>query len=174
MRQNETSNPQNQTSPTNNPQPPSKKKGNALQPLTCHACPHHHHHRPPKKPTSAMSSASAAAAAAAHFIPRRTFPRQDFLPRSYFLGHHKAGLDKMKSRLSTIDFVIECRDYRVPISSQNPLFEDTLVGKDRLIVYTKRDLGSSRGSVGDCAVCLCFFDSLLCLPPAPRKLGLTW
>lgn len=47
----------------------------------------------------------------------------------------------MKSLLSTIDLVIECRDYRVPITSRNPLFEDALEGKERFIVYTKRDLG---------------------------------
>ena len=58
----------------------------------------------------------------------------------------------MKSRLSTIDLIIECRDYRVPVSSQNPLFEENLVGKQRLIVYTKRDLGS-QGTDRDIAVC---------------------
>jgi len=47
----------------------------------------------------------------------------------------------MKGLLSTIDLVIECRDYRVPLTSRNPLFEQSLEGKDRLIVYTKRDLG---------------------------------
>jgi ribosome biogenesis GTPase A len=75
------------------------------------------------------------------FVPRATFPTLSHLPRSYFLGHHKSGLQKMKSLLSTIDLVIECRDYRVPLTSRNPLFEKSLEGKERLIVYTKRDLG---------------------------------
>jgi ribosome biogenesis GTPase A len=66
----------------------------------------------------------------------------DSLPRSYFLGHHRAGLDKMKTMLSSIDLVIECRDYRVPLVSRNPLFEQNLAGRERLIVYTKQDLGS--------------------------------
>ncbi|MCJ1247573.1 Mitochondrial GTPase [Trapelia coarctata] len=48
----------------------------------------------------------------------------------------------MKTMLSTIDLIIECRDYRVPISSRNPLFEESLAGRERLIVYTKQDLGS--------------------------------
>jgi mitochondrial GTPase 1 len=87
----------------------------------------------------------------AQFIPRRAFPTLDFLPRSYFLGHHRAGLQKMKSMLSTIDLIIECRDYRIPVSSQNPLFEENLVGKERLIIYTKRDLGS-KGQEEDRAV----------------------
>jgi ribosome biogenesis GTPase A len=75
------------------------------------------------------------------FIPRNVFPPLPSLPRSYFLGHHKSGLAKMKSLLNSIDLVVECRDYRVPLTSRNPLFESALEGKDRLIVYTKRDLG---------------------------------
>lgn len=47
----------------------------------------------------------------------------------------------MKTLLSTIDLVIECRDYRVPLTSRNPLFEASLEVKERLVVYTKRDLG---------------------------------
>lgn len=75
------------------------------------------------------------------FIPRDVFPPLASLPRSYFLGHHKAGLAKMKTLLGSIDLVIECRDYRVPLTSRNPLFESSLEGKERIIVYTKRDLG---------------------------------
>jgi ribosome biogenesis GTPase A len=75
------------------------------------------------------------------FVPRHVFPPLPSLPRSYFLGHHKAGLQKMKSLLSSIDLVVECRDYRVPLTSRNPLFETALEGKERIIVYTKRDLG---------------------------------
>ncbi|KAH0537584.1 hypothetical protein FGG08_005616 [Glutinoglossum americanum] len=82
---------------------------------------------------------------ASSFIPRAVFPYLDSLPRSYFLGHHASGLSKMKTMLSSIDLVIECRDYRVPLSSQNPLFEASLSGRQRLIVYTKRDLGSMCG-----------------------------
>lgn len=43
--------------------------------------------------------------------------------------------------LSSVDLVVECRDYRVPLSSRNPMFEDALQGKPRIIVYTKKDLG---------------------------------
>ncbi|KAJ4986404.1 Mitochondrial GTPase 1 [Stagonosporopsis vannaccii] len=75
------------------------------------------------------------------FIARNVFPPIPSLPRSYFLGHHKSGLSKMKQLLTSIDLVIECRDYRVPLTSRNPLFEKALEGKERIIVYTKRDLG---------------------------------
>lgn len=47
----------------------------------------------------------------------------------------------MKSLLTSIDLVLECRDYRVPLTSRNPLFESALQGKERILVYTKRDLG---------------------------------
>lgn len=79
----------------------------------------------------------------ATFVPRKVFPTLNSLPRSYFLGHHKAGLDKMKTMLSHTDLVIECRDYRTPLTSRNPLFEENLAGRERLIVYTKQDLGSA-------------------------------
>ncbi|OOQ85688.1 mitochondrial GTPase [Penicillium brasilianum] len=48
----------------------------------------------------------------------------------------------MKNMLSSIDYVVECRDYRAPVTSINPLFEEALGNKRRLVVYTKRDLGS--------------------------------
>lgn len=49
----------------------------------------------------------------------------------------------MKNMLSSIDYVVECRDYRVPITSINPVFEEALGSTRRLVVYTKRDLGAS-------------------------------
>lgn len=79
----------------------------------------------------------------AAFKARTAFPPLDSLTKSYFLGHHRAGLTKMNSMLSQIDLIIECRDYRVPLTSRNPLFEQSLAGRERLVVYTKRDLGSN-------------------------------
>ena len=76
----------------------------------------------------------------APFVARKSFPKLTDLPRAYYLGHHKAGLDAMKAMLNEIDLVIECRDSRVPLTSRNPMFEESLAGLERLIVYTKRDL----------------------------------
>ena len=78
----------------------------------------------------------------ATFIPRAIFPTLDSLPRSYYLGHHAAGLAKMQTMLSQIDLIVECRDYRIPLTSRNPMFEGVLADKQRIIVYTKKDLGS--------------------------------
>lgn len=47
----------------------------------------------------------------------------------------------MKTMISHIDLIVECRDYRVPLTSRNPMFESLLQGRERVIVYTKRDLG---------------------------------
>ncbi|KAK3676291.1 Mitochondrial GTPase 1 [Recurvomyces mirabilis] len=83
--------------------------------------------------------------AATTFIPRTQFPTLTSLPRSYYLGHHAAGLSKMRGMLGQIDLVLECRDYRIPLTSRNPLFEEALRGKERMMVYTKRDLGGQGG-----------------------------
>ena len=48
----------------------------------------------------------------------------------------------MRTLLGQIDLVIECRDYRIPLTSRNPMFEDVLADRQRIIVYTKKDLGS--------------------------------
>ncbi|KAL9112755.1 MAG: hypothetical protein Q9227_003058 [Pyrenula ochraceoflavens] len=77
------------------------------------------------------------------FIPRTAWPHHASIPKSYYLGHHHKGLQRMQQQLSQVDLVIECRDYRVPLSSQNPLFEQKLGEKPRLVVYTKQDLGST-------------------------------
>jgi mitochondrial GTPase 1 len=74
------------------------------------------------------------------FVPRTAFPTLTSLPRSYYLGHHAAGLSKIRTLLSQIDLVLECRDARVPLTSRNPQFEDALKGMERVVVYTKRDL----------------------------------
>ncbi|PGH27798.1 hypothetical protein AJ80_00586 [Polytolypa hystricis UAMH7299] len=75
------------------------------------------------------------------FVPRSVFPKLESIPRTYFLGHHKAGLEKMKSMLSSVDHIIEVRDFRIPSTSINPMLEDALGEKSRYIVYMKRDLG---------------------------------
>ena len=78
----------------------------------------------------------------AAFIPRTSFPHLECLPRSYFLGHHRVGLTKITQMTSSVELIIECRDHRVPLSSRNPLFEVALSGRERVMVYTKKDLGT--------------------------------
>ena len=49
----------------------------------------------------------------------------------------------MRTLLNQIDLLVECRDYRIPLTSRNPMFEDVLKEKERVIVYTKKDLGDA-------------------------------
>ena len=83
-----------------------------------------------------------AATAAAGFVPRRVFEVSPSITRSYFLGHHAGALTSMRRVLSNIGLVLECRDSRVPLTSANPLLEQALSGRERIIVYTKADLSA--------------------------------
>lgn len=76
------------------------------------------------------------------FVPRTTFDVPENIVRSYYLGHHAAGLRQIATRLNNTGLVLECRDFRVPLTSWNPLLERTLVGPRRIVVYTKADLGT--------------------------------
>ncbi|UKZ56444.1 hypothetical protein TrVGV298_010280 [Trichoderma virens] len=78
----------------------------------------------------------------AQFVPRRSFGVPSSVPKSYFLGHHHAAVSKLKTVLSRISLVIECRDFRLPLSTHNPILEKAVSGCPKIIVYTKHDLGS--------------------------------
>ncbi|KAK4246671.1 hypothetical protein C7999DRAFT_41910 [Corynascus novoguineensis] len=103
-------------------------------------------------PTSAAAKAVAKnatnfTAGRAAFQPRLSYEISPNIPRSFYLGHHHAGLARMRQTLSTVGLIIECRDFRVPITSWNPLLEQSLAASSspseraRIIVYTHRDLG---------------------------------
>ncbi|KAK3330901.1 P-loop containing nucleoside triphosphate hydrolase protein [Apodospora peruviana] len=83
------------------------------------------------------------------FQPRQTFEVSESITRSYYLGHHHAALNRMQKMLSNVGLIIECRDFRVPLSSWNPLLERQLATstaeRARIIVYTKRDLAVPNG-----------------------------
>ena len=83
--------------------------------------------------------------AMAQFRPRNVFHELPALPRTFYLGHHRAGLQKMKTLLSNVDLIVECRDRRVPLTSRNPALErglqyDQSGRRERLIIYTKSGL----------------------------------
>lgn len=97
--------------------------------------------------TAAAKTATAFTAGSAAFSPRQVFDVSPSITRSYFLGHHHAALGRMRQTLSNVGLIIECRDFRVPLTSWNPLLERSLAAnpaeRARIIVYTKRDLGPS-------------------------------
>lgn len=78
----------------------------------------------------------------AQFIPRSSFQIPGTIPKTYFLGHHHAGANKIKTILPNISIVLECRDFRLPLSTQNPSLERAIAGRQRIVVYTKTDLGT--------------------------------
>ncbi|KAJ4263789.1 Mitochondrial GTPase 1 [Fusarium torreyae] len=78
----------------------------------------------------------------AQFIPRQAFAIPNSIPKTYYLGHHAAGQAKIVKTLSNISLILECRDYRLPLSTHNPQLERSLAGRERVVVYTKSDLGT--------------------------------
>lgn len=59
---------------------------------------------------------------------------------NWFPSHMRRALDKMERILNRVDMIIEVRDARIPISSNNERFEQLLKKKQRIIVFNKKDL----------------------------------
>ncbi|KJZ75955.1 hypothetical protein HIM_04779 [Hirsutella minnesotensis 3608] len=47
------------------------------------------------------------------FVPRASFGVPTSIPKTYFAGHHAAGMNSIRGILSTISLVLECRDFLV-------------------------------------------------------------
>lgn len=62
---------------------------------------------------------------------------------NWFPGHMTKAKRGMQEKLKLVDMVIELRDARIPYSSQNPLIEEIIQQKPRLIVLTKIDKAES-------------------------------
>jgi ribosome biogenesis GTPase A len=58
----------------------------------------------------------------------------------WFPGHMTKAKRTISEQLKLVDMVIELRDGRIPMSSANPLLQDLIQNKPRLIVFTKRDM----------------------------------
>ncbi|MFD1178111.1 ribosome biogenesis GTPase YlqF [Paenibacillus puldeungensis] len=58
----------------------------------------------------------------------------------WFPGHMTKARRQIQEKLSLIDVVIELIDARLPLSSRNPMIDEILQGKPRLIVMNKADL----------------------------------
>ena len=58
---------------------------------------------------------------------------------NWFPGHMTKAKREMQDKLKMVDMVIELRDARVPYSSKNPMIEELIQNKPRLIVLTKID-----------------------------------
>lgn len=58
----------------------------------------------------------------------------------WFPGHMAKAKREMSERLKVIDIVIELVDARAPYSSKNPMLNDIIQQKPRLVVLTKKDM----------------------------------
>lgn len=58
----------------------------------------------------------------------------------WFPGHMTKAKRTITEQLKLVDMVIELRDGRIPMSSANPLLQELIINKPRLIVFTKRDM----------------------------------
>ncbi|KAK9469962.1 P-loop containing nucleoside triphosphate hydrolase protein [Dipodascopsis tothii] len=75
------------------------------------------------------------------FVARTAFPHYR-LPNSYFLGHHQTTIKALHALLADIDIVYEVRDSRAPLATRNPLFEQALGRRPRIVLYSKSDLST--------------------------------
>ncbi|VEU21072.1 DEKNAAC101990 [Brettanomyces naardenensis] len=73
------------------------------------------------------------------FKPRTVFP--DYrVNLADFKGHQSKALAKMRELSPQIDLVLELRDARAPVSTSNTLLQKVFRDKEKLILYTKKDL----------------------------------
>lgn len=64
----------------------------------------------------------------------------------WFPGHMTKAKRTIESQIKLVDMVIELRDARVPNASANPLLEQLIQQKPRLLVFTKRDMADANVS----------------------------
>ena len=61
----------------------------------------------------------------------------------WFPGHMTKAGREMQENLKLVDLVIELRDCRIPLSSKNPMLDEIIQTKPRLIVLSKKDKGEA-------------------------------
>jgi ribosome biogenesis GTPase A len=59
---------------------------------------------------------------------------------NWFPGHMKLAIDDIKKVLPLVDAVIEIGDARAPFSSLNNLLDKIIVGKKKILIFSKEDL----------------------------------
>lgn len=61
----------------------------------------------------------------------------------WFPGHMTRARRQIQEKLKLIDLVIELIDARLPLSSRNPMIDEILQGKPRMIIMNKADLADT-------------------------------
>ena len=65
---------------------------------------------------------------------------------NWYPGHMKKTRELIRDNLKMVDAVIEVTDARIPVSSRNPLIDEILGNKPRIIALNKSDLADSQAS----------------------------
>lgn len=71
---------------------------------------------------------------------------------NWYPGHMKKTRELIRDNLKMVDAVIEVVDARIPVSSRNPLIDEILGSKPRIIALNKSDLADGAASKGWAAV----------------------
>jgi ribosome biogenesis GTPase A len=66
----------------------------------------------------------------------------------WFPGHMTKARRQIEEKLKLIDVVIELLDARIPLSSRNPMIDEILHGKPRLVLLNKADLADPAVTAG--------------------------
>ncbi len=59
---------------------------------------------------------------------------------NWYPGHMKKTRELIKENLKAVDLVVEIIDSRIPVSSRNPIIDELISGKKRIVVLGKADL----------------------------------
>ncbi|MDD3123247.1 MAG: ribosome biogenesis GTPase YlqF [Candidatus Izemoplasmatales bacterium] len=62
----------------------------------------------------------------------------------WFPGHMAKARRQVEEKLKLVDIVFELLDARIPISSENPMLQDIIKDKPRLVILNKADLSDER------------------------------
>lgn len=62
----------------------------------------------------------------------------------WFPGHMAKAFRLIEEEIKKVDFVIECRDARAPHSTRNPVLDEKIADKPRLILLLKKDLAEPK------------------------------
>ncbi|MFZ3576587.1 ribosome biogenesis GTPase YlqF [Virgibacillus sp. DJP39] len=62
----------------------------------------------------------------------------------WFPGHMAKARRQVEEKLKLVDFIMELVDARAPLSSQNPMLQQVLQSKPKMIILMKKDLADNR------------------------------
>ena len=62
---------------------------------------------------------------------------------NWYPGHMKKTRELIKENLKAVDLVVEIIDSRIPVSSRNPIINELISGKKRIVVLGKADLADA-------------------------------